>query len=122
MDGEVLAELESLKTVNDNLAWWWDALQQTPMQEQAVASEAIDQTIDGRRFDLQVPGDLSVCHAPDDSHEDFFDQLGFLQPVGCAEGLGTEGDTAGLACVPLDTAAVALPGVGCALLERESTG
>jgi hypothetical protein len=73
------------------------------MKQQAMPGQSADHAVDGGGFSLQVPGRLSVSHAAGDLGEQFRKEIWLLEPVGCREGLGAEGELAVEAGKPLDT-------------------
>ena len=76
------------------------------MEEQAVPSEALDLSIDGRWRDLEVVGDLAVGHAAGGEGHELRQDVSPFEVVVGAEGTLTEGDTTDLACIPLETSVV----------------
>ncbi|MDO9069561.1 MAG: hypothetical protein Q7W05_14055 [Deltaproteobacteria bacterium] len=103
MEGEVLAPLEGLEAVDDDLGGGTDLLQLSGVEQQAVAAEAGGLALDGGGSDSFGPGGLAVAHRADLRHEQSGHQIGTLLPVGGGEGLCAEVAAAVEACEPLDT-------------------
>ena len=120
VEGEILTEFEGCKAVDGNLLRWDGIPPHAKMEQHAVAAHAGKMSINSAWINLQVLGDLSVGHAADSFHKDFLVEVGALLPIGCAEGLCTEGDTAALARIPLDTAAINNPSEESCFFEGES--
>ena len=94
MDRIVLAELEGLEAVDDNVGYRGRGFHELRVQQEAVPSEAGYMSVDRLWCDLQIPGNLPVAHASDGFHKDLLVKLGHLLPVCCAERLTTEGSLA----------------------------
>jgi hypothetical protein len=103
LEGEVLAELEGLEAVDDQGTRGRGQFPELQVQEHAVAAEAGEVSVDGRRRDVEAACDLAVAAAGDGGQEDLREQVGASEPVGGAEGLSTEGASAVEAEVPLVT-------------------
>ncbi|MBK7701374.1 MAG: hypothetical protein IPI34_00055 [bacterium] len=94
MEGEVLAPLEGLEAVDDDLGGGTDLLQLLGVEQQAVAAEAGGLALDGGSSDMLRPGGLAVAHRTDQCHEQSGHQVGTLLPVGgkvCAGSCGRSG-------------------------------
>ena len=72
------------------------------MEEEAVAAESGEDGIDGGGSTFEGSGDLAVGHAVDGEVEDVGCEFGSFLPVGWAECLSGEGDTAVSALEALD--------------------
>ena len=101
--GMVLAVLETLEAVDDDLSHTLDPLELAGLEEQVVAPEAADLVGDGTGGASQGTGDLAVGHAPHDHQEHRLHQSGLLLPVGHAEGLYTKVTATVQTCKPLYT-------------------
>ena len=64
------------------------------MEEEAVTAESGEDGIDGGGGAFEGSGDLAVGHAVDGEVEDVGGEFGTFLPVGRAECLSGEGDTA----------------------------
>ena len=85
VDGEILAELEGLKSIGDDLMDRWAFLHHLVMEEQTMTAQAGDVPVDGFGRDLQIASNLSVGHPSGGFHDDLGIEAGPLLPVGCAE-------------------------------------
>jgi hypothetical protein len=72
------------------------------MEQHAVPTEAGLLAVDGLGGGAKVTGDLAVGHAACGLGEQLGEDIGSFEPVGCGEGLTTEGAPAVEACKPLD--------------------
>ena len=115
---EVLAPLEGLETVDDDLTESRDTCELTGLNEQAVSPEASDVVGDGGGTTGYGACDLSVAHAADDHEHHVSAELGALLPIRCREGLRTKVTVARTACKPLDTVGATLANVETLAHER----
>jgi hypothetical protein len=94
LEGEVLAELEGSEAVDGDVSERRHGASEVSLQQETVASEAREKTIDGGRRAVEGAGGLAVGGAVDGEMEELGEQVGSLQPVRGGEGLGGEGATA----------------------------
>ena len=94
MEGIVLAVLEGDEAIDGYFSPRESFLEVLGVEQVAMPGHPGNNPVDGYRVHLQVPGNLSVSHAPDNFHEDFWDKIRIFQPVGDTECLGAEGATA----------------------------
>lgn len=103
MHGEVLAVLEGLEAVYDDLTNWCTVLHKVVVQQHAVTSEAGDVAIYGLGTDFEVSGDLAAGHATGGLHKDELVEVWSLLPVRVGKSLAAEGAFAGFTKKPLYT-------------------
>ena len=97
MDGVVLAELEGLEAINDNIGDRGAVAHHPVMEKQTVPSKACNVSIDGLGRDFKVASYLAIGHPSCGLHEYLRVQPGQLLPVGSRESLCTEAAVAGFA-------------------------
>jgi len=86
------------------------------VEEQAVATQTGNVTIDGFRGHFQILGELPVGHAANCFHDDLGIQVRELLPVGRGKSLCTKTAFTGFTCKPLDTVRRGEPSVVADLL------
>ena len=103
MNGEVLAELEGLESIDNDFMNRWAVFHHLVVEEQTMPAQTGYVAVDclGRHF--QIAGNLSIGHSSGGFHDDLGIQVGSLLPVGCGKCLGTEASLTGFTCEPLDT-------------------
>ena len=83
----VLAELEALEAVDHERLGGSQIGTQSLVEEQAVTTQALDLTHDGRRRNAEVAGNLTVGGARKQTAEDLTRKIGAAKPIRCGEGL-----------------------------------
>ncbi|MDV7397077.1 hypothetical protein RZS08_37100, partial [Arthrospira platensis SPKY1] len=85
--GMVLAELEGLEAVDGDRIGLRHVCDELFMKQEAVPAETIELGIDGVWGDVDVVGDLPVCHAAGGLGQELGQDVGSLEVVGGREGL-----------------------------------
>jgi hypothetical protein len=82
VDREVLAELEGLEPIDDQLVYRWAVFHHPGMKEHTVTAKTGDVPVDRLGGYFQIPGYLAVGHPAGCFHDDLGIQIGALLVVG----------------------------------------
>ena len=73
------------------------------VEQETVPTDSGYVSVDSLWCDLEISGNLTICHASNGLHDDVGVEVWAFLPVVLGECLGAKASFAGFACKPLDT-------------------